>query len=158
MATQLRETISAAKHGVESIKDAAEGALESAMGKMHYVKEEKAAAHKAATGLSTLVKAANLAVGAAMLFRTLEQARMLRYLGFRRRRSPLGALALVGAGAVAGAALVALFSPVSGGQTRDAVKRQIQKLGGKGKEAVHKVESQLKKLGEGEEERASAHM
>jgi gas vesicle protein len=78
----------------------------------------------------------------------LNAARMLGWMGLYRRRSTLGSLALIGAGALAGAGIAMFVSPRSGRDTRQGVVRGVQRLRRKGSEILRSAREEVRELAE----------
>jgi hypothetical protein len=151
MTTKLNETISAAEHGIESIKDAAENLVDSAMKRMSYVRESKAS-----RAFSILLTGLNVAIGVGALMRFTDMNDMLRWAGLRRRRSLLPTLGVVGAGMVAGVGIAALLAPRAGQETRRTIREKLQAVGRKGREIIEEVASEQGSE-QGEEERGGGN-
>lgn len=62
------------------------------------------------------------------VLRHIHLADVLAWVHLSRRRGPLGAIALLGAGAAVGAGLVMLLSPRSGSETRSTLRRRVSGL------------------------------
>lgn len=148
MENPLHGTMSAVKKGAESIKNVASDALGNAMEQMET--EREAAEDNRSLALATLFKGVNVALGIGALLRYLDYHRVLRRLGFARRRSVWGTMALVGAGAVAGAGLTIMLSPMSGQDTRRGLARSLRNMGRKGKDLIESAKSEAGELGQGE--------
>ncbi len=123
---------------------------------IEYSREE--VEHRARNAFSTLMKGLSAAasIGAALRYfapnvspsQYFDMRSLLRWIGLRRGRSALGTIALLGAGAVAGAGIAMFVSPRSGRDTRQSVARGFRNIGRRGRELVESASSQLG-IGEG---------
>jgi hypothetical protein len=132
MSTPVTETIGAAK-----------GALGTAAG---------GAVHAASSAKTSFMDVAKLALGAASTLRALGLGPFgwvglarsgLRLVGLSRRRSPLGTLALVGAGVAMGAGVALLIAPRSGEKTRRMIARRFNGMKREAVELEHEVEQKV---------------
>ena len=133
MSTAMNNTMSTSSEGCEST--------------------EKAAENAGAISLSTLFKAAKMALGVSSALRALgiDVFGWTRLLG---KRGPLGATVLFGAGLAVGTGAGVLFAPASGESTRRALLRRldgmkrdalggIEKVGDEVKEIEHRIEESV---------------
>ena len=124
-----------------------------AMENIENMKEE--VEHKASHAFSTVMKGLSAAASVGALLRYARPyqyagaVHALRWLGLTRRRSVWGTLGLLGAGAVAGAAVAMFASPMSGRDTRRGILRGFRNLGQKGREIVETAGQQLGEITEG---------
>jgi len=108
---------------------------------------------KAGDVLSMLIRGAEAAAGVGSLVHYFNARRMSSWMPFqRRRRTVLGTIGLVGAGAAAGACLYMFLSPMSGREMRRRIARGLQEVGRKGKEAIETAEEEISELAKGGEE------
>lgn len=120
---------------------------------IEYMKEE--VEHKASHAFSTLMKGLSAAASVGALLRYVRPYQYmhagpaLRWLGLARRRSVWGTIGLIGAGAVAGAAVAIFVSPKSGQDARQGVLRGFRNIGRKGREIVETAGHQLGEMAEG---------
>jgi gas vesicle protein len=150
----VNTAVGGAKAAVEGAKAAAETAT-AAVGSAAGV--AAGAATKAALG--TKGYALEAAVGAMQLLklaRHIDADDVLGLMGLmRRRRNPLGAIALLGGGMAIGAGIGLLLAPVSGREARAFLMRTIGGLGGKVTDEVETLQGRATEVVEQVQERAS---
>lgn len=156
MGILLKKMGRAAGDGVQASNGMAGEPGESSMKHIEGVKETVQHVGRRAPGGRTLLKAINTAMGMSFLLRYIEPARMLGWVGLSRRRvSPFRTMALIGAGAVAGAGITMLCAPRTGGDTRRAIARSFRTITRKGREMLDRAEARMEQLGERIGEKAS---
>lgn len=116
MSSMLNDTIKTAKSVMETAKDGTE--------------------HAVSTTRSALMDGFKAAAGMVGTLRDLDRDHALGWVGLQRRASPLRALAIFGAGALAGAAAGVLLTPMSGAETRQALLRRLDQLEKDAREAL----------------------
>lgn len=77
---------------------------------------------------STVHRSSRTVRRALSMLRRIDLEDVMVWLHLSRRRGPLGAIALLGAGAAVGAGLVLLLSPTSGPEVRRTLKRRAASL------------------------------
>ena len=123
MSSMLNDTIKTAKSVMETAKDGTE--------------------HAVSTTRSALMDGFKAAAGMVGTMRNLDRDDALGWVGLQRRASPLRALAIFGAGAVAGAAAGVLLTPMSGAETRQALLRRLDQLEKDAREALAQLGPQV---------------
>jgi len=145
MENPIAGTMHVAKKDIGAVEDAAMDVMGSTRDTMEDVKDE--VEHRASRAYSALMNGARLAMGLGALARYLDTRHMMRWIGIGRRRTALGTMALLGAGAAVGAGFAMFLSPASGEETRRGFMRSFQKIGRKGKDLLETAESEVRELG-----------
>lgn len=138
MSSTLNDTMGTAKNVVESAVESAKEGTE----------------HAVASARSTWLDAVKAVTGVVATVRGLDLDDGLGLFGLARRRSPFGAVAAFGAGIALGAGLGVLFAPMSGAETRRAIRKQFEGLKHGAKDTLDRAESEVKEVGEKAEELA----
>lgn len=121
MSNMLTDTMHAAHSGMNAARHGTLHALGTARDEVVSAKE--GTLHSIASALSTVLDGANATARVITTLQRLDRDQGLAWLGLARRRSPLRAVALVGAGVAVGAGLALWFAPMKGAELRRAVMR-----------------------------------
>ena len=117
MSNTLSDTMNAAKNGIESAKDGATHALESVKDGAKSAKE--GTLQTVADVVSMVLKGVSATGAIIAMLQRLDRDDGLAWIGLSRRRSPLLTVALLGAGAAAGAGVALWFAPMAGADLRN---------------------------------------
>ena len=109
MSSTLNDTLKAAIHGVEPVREGTE--------------------HTIASTLAMVVKGVSAVSGIVAMLRSLDRDDGLTWLGLARRKPPLRSVAIFGAGVVMGAGIGLLLAPTSGEDMRIALLGRSRKEG-----------------------------
>jgi len=102
--------------------------------------------HVVSSARSSLFDGIHAAASVYSMLRGIGVGDALGWVGLARRRSPLGSMALFGAGFVAGAGAGVLFAPMSGADMRRAILDRFNSLGADAKRTIEKAEAGAKEL------------
>ena len=113
--------------------------------------------HAASSVRSTVMDGVQAVTSLAAMVRHLSANDALGWVGLSRRRSPLGSMAIFGAGFAAGAGAGLLLAPTSGTELRRNLRKSLMGLWGETKDVAERVETKVQKIeGEAEELVSSA--
>ncbi len=116
MSSALNDTLSEARQILASANTEATHAVGSAKHAMGSAKD--GAEHAVASAKTTWLDGVKAVTGMVAMIRGLQADDALGWVGLSRRRSPMAAIGIFGAGMVVGAGAALLFAPMSGEQTR----------------------------------------
>lgn len=152
MATMMNGTMDTARHVMGSARETAEQAVGNAKHALGSAKE--GAEHTLSSTMSYLTTGAKAVAGFASVLRALGVDDALGWVGLRRRQSPFYPIAIFGAGVAVGAGVGMLLAPKSGAQIRRSILKAFNDITGEAKDALQRVESEVKEAGEKVEEKA----
>ena len=141
MYNSLNDAKNAVNHGVKEAAEAAEHVFDSA--KKGVGTAKTVAEHSASDVISTVLKGVSAVTGIATMLRHLDLDDGLSWVGLARRRNPLTNFAIFGAGVMVGAGLGVLFAPMSGAETRRAIRGPIDDFMRKGADAIRAGEAEI---------------
>lgn len=138
----MNGTIGAAKHAYDSAQDGAERAVETTKHAAGAAKD--GAGHALSRAIAIAIDGAKAVAGITAVLRALGVNDALGWVGLRRRRDPLFSVAIFGAGLAIGAGVGVLFAPSSGAKLRRSMLRGWKGFKGETKDAIEKIESEVK--------------
>jgi len=141
MYNSLNDAKSAVNNGIESATEIAEHAFDSA--KKGVGTAKTAAEHSALSVISNVLKGVSAAAGIVTMLRRLDLNDGLSWFGLARRRNPLSNFAIFGAGIVVGAGVGLLCAPMSGAETRRAIREPIDDFLRKGTDTIRRGEAEI---------------
>lgn len=153
MSSMLNDTIEAAKNVLSAANEEAGHAVGTA--KHAFGTAKDGAEHAAASARTTWLDGVKAVTGMVAVMRGFQAEDALGWVGLTRRRSPLGTIALFGAGALVGAGVAMLFAPQSGAETRRRIMKGLDGLKGEAQHTLDRAETEVKAVGEKVEELAS---
>ena len=141
MYNSLNDAKNAVNHGVKEAAEAAEHVFDSA--KKGVGTAKTVAEHSASDVISTVLKGVSAVTGIVTMLRHLDLDDGLSWVGLARRRNPLTNFAIFGAGVMVGAGLGVLFAPMSGAETRRAIRGPIDDFMRKGADTIRRGEAEI---------------
>jgi gas vesicle protein len=153
MSSTLNDTIKAAKSVLAAANEEAGHAVGTA--KHAFGTAKVGAEHAASSVQETWLDGVKAVTGLVSVLRHFQAEDALGWVGLTRRRSPIAALGIFGAGALVGAGMAMLFAPLSGAETRRRLLKAFDGLKGEAESTLHRAESEAKVVGEKVEEMAS---
>lgn len=141
MSITLNDTLSAAKQVLASANTEATQAVSTAK---HAVGSAKAGATDAvASARTTWFDGVKAVAGVVAMLRGFQTNDALGWVGLSRRRSPVAAMGLFGAGMFVGAGAALLFAPLSGEETRRRIMNGLSGLKGDAKSTLDSVGAEI---------------
>ena len=153
MSSMLNDTIEAAKNVLSAANEEAGHAVGTA--KHAFGSAKDGAEHAAASARTTWLDGVKAVTGIVAVMRGFQAEDALGWVGLTRRRSPLAAIGIFGAGALVGAGVAMLFAPLSGAETRRRIMKGLEGLKGEAQSTLERAEAEVKHVGEKVEEIAS---
>ena len=142
MSITLNDTLSAAKQVLSSVGDEATHAVDTAKHAAETARD--GADHAVAGARTTWFDGVKAVAGVVAMLRGFQANDALGWVGLTRRRSPMAAIGLFGAGMAVGAGAALLFAPTSGEETRRRILSGLNGLKGEAKGALDSVGAELK--------------
>lgn len=141
MSITLNDTLSAAKQVLASANTEATNAVSTAKHAAGSAKE--GATDAVASARTTWFDGVKAVAGVVAMLRGFQANDALGWVGLARRRSPMAAMGLFGAGMVVGAGAALLFAPMSGEETRRRFMSGFSGLKGDAKSALDSVGAEI---------------